>query len=235
MEVDLLNDMERKLDNELLNWVRIQKLIPSGISSSDLLEFSQTHMSVKSKITFTDYHYHILNQLYRPADTPREVDTDSWARAEMHCIVINLYSALDSLAHEINLAYQFGINISCIHIHHDHQQPKQDCVRCRLDTENDSLTSFINNELNNQWFETFRKLRNQITHKSLPIILVRIGGVATQIMIPNDPTKTNPQYQDYSQKLEINQYCLDRRNDISRIVEKAYELMEPKIKTTYNL
>jgi hypothetical protein len=50
--------------------------------------------------------------------TGGEADTQNWARAEMHSILFNLYSALDSLGYEINLAYQFGMDSGDIHIYH---------------------------------------------------------------------------------------------------------------------
>jgi hypothetical protein len=62
-----------------------------------LLSLVQGHESTYSKIKFAQYHYHILDQLYRPKRTLRKKDTQHWVRAEMHSIIINLYSALDSL------------------------------------------------------------------------------------------------------------------------------------------
>jgi hypothetical protein len=85
------------------NWERIQALIPSTIPLS-LLEYAQTHESTRSKVSFAEYHYDYITQLYRPDATPREGDTQDWVLAETHAVITNLYSALDSLAHEINLA-----------------------------------------------------------------------------------------------------------------------------------
>lgn len=56
-----------------------------------------------------DYHYHILNQLYRPHQIDMQTETKWWAKAEMNCAITNISSALDSLAHEINLAYNVGL------------------------------------------------------------------------------------------------------------------------------
>jgi hypothetical protein len=41
----------------------------------DMLEFSQTHESIKGKIAMAYYHYHILDQLYRPNLTDMQTDT----------------------------------------------------------------------------------------------------------------------------------------------------------------
>lgn len=218
------------------NWLKIQNLTPSTLTPH-LLDFSQSHLGTYYKIAFADYHYNILNQLYVPNLTERETDTDSWARAEMHSIVNSLYSALDSLAQEINLAYQFGINASNIHIYHEHQHFENRCVRCRLDQVNDSLGTFLNQSLNVRWFDIFRRLYNQIKHKHLPIINVTVhagGPNVTHIMIPNDPSISNPKYEDYSDELELNQYCLQRRNDVLQLVEKAYTFLEPKARQLFS-
>lgn len=63
----------------------------------------------------------------------REEDTRNWARAEMHSIIFNLYSALDSVGYEINLVYKFGIAPGKIHIHHQHQTTMKNCLRCEID------------------------------------------------------------------------------------------------------
>jgi hypothetical protein len=229
--------MHEKLKSEMPNWASVQSLFPPTLPAN-LMEIAPTHTGTYYKIAFADYHYYILDQLYRPNQTDRETDTDSWARAEMHCIVNNLYSALDSLGQEINLAYQFGISSGEIHIHHRHNPPRNDCVRCRLDQANDSLTSLVNQTLSRSWFDVLRRLYNQIKHRNLPIInvTVRAGGPnTTQILIPNDPSITNPQWNDYSDKLEINKYCLDRRNDIVKFLEESFTLLKPTIKTTFGL
>jgi hypothetical protein len=109
MDVNLMHNMEQENNPKMPNWPKIKALIPRNNLRPDMLEFSQTHGSTNGKIAMTDYHYHILDQLYRPSQTYSEADTKWWARAEMHCIITNLYSALDSLTHEINLAYNLGL------------------------------------------------------------------------------------------------------------------------------
>jgi hypothetical protein len=237
MDITLLPNMRQSNDGDFPNWSKIQNLIPSSIPNVDLLDYAQNHESTKSKVTFADYHYYILDQLYKPHVTDRESDTVDSVLAEFHSIVIDLYSALDSLSYEINLAYNFGLRSNQIHVYHNHNPPKPDCFRCNLDKQSDALTSFINTKLNNQWFQTFNKLRNQITHKSLPVIHVDIsvGSSTTKLKIPDDPTNTNPQYGDYSQDLEINQFCKDLRRNTVELIEQVYSLIEPKIRIRYNL
>lgn len=221
--------------SDFSNWSKIQTLISSTIPDTNLLDFAQSHESTKTKIIFADYHYYILNQFYRPSVTKRETDTDSWVRAEFHSLVINLYSALDSLAYEINLAYNFGLKPNQINIYHTHTSFQQNCIRCNIDNQNDALTALINIEFAKTWFQIFNKLRNQIVHKNLPVITIGLGGLATKITIPNDPSNTNPQYGDYSQGLEINQYSQTIRKNVVNIIEQTYPLIESRIKNRYNL
>src|SRR5687767_2329579 len=105
---NLLTNLYQRPNPAMPNWSKIISYIPQTFSD-ELLPYAQTHDAVTTKIAFANYHYHILNQLYQPFTTPRQADTQWWARAEMHSIVFNLYSALDSIAYEINLAYNIGL------------------------------------------------------------------------------------------------------------------------------
>jgi hypothetical protein len=241
MRVCLLEDMHTKNEKEMQNWSKIATLIHYGNPPTSLHDINRSHTATKFKITFADYHYHILDQLYRPNKTPALGDTLMWARAEMNSIVYSLYSALDSLANEINLAYNFGISENRIHISHNHKKKfESDCVRCNLDEQNDRLTSFLNQELSQKWFSIFNKLRNQITHKNLPKFGQTISSgdpevpdEATTLMIPEDPTEVNITIR--TKTVEINQYCLDLRNNVVRLTEKTFDLLEVPIKSTFNL
>ena len=234
MDVTLLSDMH-KCNSDFSNWNNIQKLIPHTFNNSDLLEFSQSHESTKTKVTFADYHYFILDQFYKPKTTTRETDTDSWARAEFHSIVSNLYSALESLVYEINLAYNFGLRANQIYLNHNHKQFNSDCVRCQITAQKDNVTSQLDGNLNTAWFQIFNKLRNQIIHKNLPVIQVIVGSTTTTITIPDDPVNTNPQSTDFSRNLEINQYCKNIRKNVVEIIENIYPLIKDKIKTRFSL
>ena len=222
------------------NWSKIASLVQYGNPPSSLHDIIRSHTATKFKITFADYHYHILDQLYRPNETAARQDTLMWARAEMNSIVYNLYSALDSLANEINLAYNFGINENRIHIFHNHQKLVADCVRCNLDKQNDGLTSTLNQELSQNWFLILNKLRNQITHKNLPVFgQTRSTGDpevpddATTLTIPEDPTEVNVTIR--TKRVEINLYCLDLRNNVVRLAEKTFDLLQSPIKRTFCL
>jgi hypothetical protein len=237
MSVNLLAGIDNRNNNNLPNWSRIQRLIPTSNLTEPQLKVAQAHESTFFKIRFSDYHISILEQIYRPDMTDSKEDTKNWARAEMHSIVFNLYSALDSLGYEINLAYQFGIDPSKIHIYHNPKKPVKNCLRCKIDKQKDSVTSSLNNSLNQHWFEIFHKLRNQITHKDLPVLQIsksvggNAGGDTFKLKIPNDPTNSNPRDDkgDYSDNLELKQYCVNTRTDVLKTIEGVYPLIEHKI------
>jgi hypothetical protein len=60
-----MHNMEQENDPKMPNWSKIKALIPRNNLRLDMLEFSQTHGSTNGKIAMADYHYHILDQLYR--------------------------------------------------------------------------------------------------------------------------------------------------------------------------
>ncbi len=220
------------------NWTRIASLIPSTFpeSMSDLLDFAQTHTSVYSKMAFADYHYHILNQVYRPNQTDRQSDTPEWVMAELYAIINSLYSALDTLGYEISLAYKLSFSAGDIYISHNHAEPKKDCFRCSLPTS-EQITSYLNRELNQNWFDTFKKLRNQINHKNLVVssIVIRVDGNdnTTLLKIPRDSSKFAPPPSDFIH--EINQYCLERRDNVIKLIDNAYPLIESQIRNTFKI
>lgn len=229
MQIELLETMHTLVQKDLPSWEKLNDKMARRIPPKSL-DLMQAHDSTIKKIAFADYHYYILNQLYRPRETEREKSTDLWALAEMHSIIMNLYSALDSLANEINLVHNFGIKEYNTHISHDVQKhlikPNDQCLRCKLNNQPDyELTKFLNNELSQAWFETFRELRNRIVHKILPIINVTLDE-SVHIMIPNDPNNTNPNHNDYSKGLEINTYCQECRVNIIPIIERMYKITE---------
>lgn len=236
MKVDLPHNLVENTVSEMPNWLKINTLIPKSNMTDAVLLLDQTHLALKYKIAFTDYHLHLLNQLYVPNTTERQSDTDAWVNSELYAIITTLYSVLDTLFFEINLSYSFGLDVNRIHTYHDHIKFHANCIRCMIDQKKDNLTSYINMTFTQKWFKVFRELRNQITHKNLPVLLFVISTQesSTKIIFPNIPTNNNPKYKDYSDNLEISKYCIDRRTNILEIVEKTVELIEPVLKKTYN-
>jgi hypothetical protein len=90
LRVYLLQEMLAKNNNEMRNWSKMATLMIYGNAPPSLTEMHRSHTATKFKITFADYHYHILDQLYRPDETPTETDTPIWARAEMNSVVYSL-------------------------------------------------------------------------------------------------------------------------------------------------
>jgi hypothetical protein len=82
MRVCLLEDMLTRNEKEMPNWSKIATLIQYGNAPPSLYGIHRSHTATKFKITFAGYHYYLLNQLYRPNETPRENDTQMWARAD---------------------------------------------------------------------------------------------------------------------------------------------------------
>lgn len=243
MEVELLPNIHDPQIVSMPNWYRIFQYLDKEVTKRhELRSLDKAHKNTKTKILFADYHYHMLNQVYVPKATKRYTETPLWALAEMYSIIVNLYSALDSLANEINILYNFGIDIRAICIHHNitelqHSTYKSSsCLRCRLGQTGDSLSQFLEHELGQDWFSNFRDTRVQMVHRDQPIYnqTISIGDPefpddATLLLLPNQPCKENPQMQDYSKHYDFNTYSQERRIDVVTLIEQAYKLMEPKI------
>jgi hypothetical protein len=242
MEVRLLENVRQSTIDVMPNWNRIQSHIPSNIPDP-LLPYAQAHDSALSKISFAEYHFNNLNQLYRPDATERTTDTSDWVRAEINSIVMNLYSALDTFFEETNLSYGFHVPESKIHTWHSHTSIQPNCIRCRLNTAGDSLSTRINTELSGSWFDIFHKFRNQMMHQSLPVIMVhiRVSELATasdrttRFTIPNDPSLSNPGYSDYSMNLEANDYCRRTIDRVRLVIDNSYPLFESRVLSLYGI
>jgi len=243
MQVELLPKIH---DPQIVNmpyWYRIFQYLDKEVTKRrELRSIDKAHKNTKTKILFADYHYHILNQVYAPKATKRHAETPKWALAEMDSIIVNLYSALDSLANEINILYNFQIDIRNICIHHNvvekqHASYKNDnCLRCRLSRIDDKLSQFLEHELGHDWFSNFKDTRVQMVHRDQPIYLQGIShgdpefpNDAIILLLPNQPCKENPQMHDYSKHYDFNTYSQERRIDVVTLIEQAYKLMEPKI------
>ena len=72
LRVYLLQEMLTKNNNEMLNWSKIATLIIYGNAPPSLAEMHRSHTATKFKITFVDYHYHILDQLYTDQMKPQQ-------------------------------------------------------------------------------------------------------------------------------------------------------------------
>jgi hypothetical protein len=243
MSVNLLTDISKMMgDPSVRHWSNIKNLIPTASPTDPQFDLAQAHDSTFYKIRFADYHLFILQQLYDPNTAEREGEIQHWVRAELHSIVYNLYSALDSLGYEINLAYGFGLPAHRIHFDHDHNpnQTRNNCLKCELRKIDDELHSYLDNSSREAWFDYFRRLRNQVTHRHFPVWNLGItvggenGGGTLRINLPDNPENMKPGAGDYLQNLELRQYCQDTRENVRVVVEEVYRLITPRIKQRYS-
>jgi len=246
MEVSLLDKINDANTHNIPYWRSIQntidaQTIPGSKRIEELRDISQSHQNTRSKITFADYHYRNLDQIYIRHTTRRYPETPTWAMAEMHGIMSNLYSALDSLSNEINIAYKLGIPTRNCEIYHnvqDHKKgkPNKNCIRCNIDQVDSRLSNHLNNGLGQDWFEHFRNLRHQMTHRTLPVYEIGVSSGdpnipdnSVYLMIPNDPSNNNPQHLDFSKGLDFNDYCHECRVNVVALIEQTYKIIEPKV------
>lgn len=238
--VELLTDISGFMnDPSLRNWFEIRSLLPTTAKlSCPLSDLVQAHDSVFYKLRFADYYLFILQQIYSSNMLDPGGDIDNWVRAELHSIIYNLYSALDSLGYEINLAYGFNIERGKIHIHHSkkHDAKKERCcLRCEIKKRNDDLSHYIETSLNEDtWFDYFHRLRNQITHRNLlakqrTMVIGGEGGATVKMKLPDIPEKINPGQNDYSLDIELREYCEKTRKNILEFIENVYPHIRPKI------
>ncbi len=76
-----------------------------------------------------------------------------------------------------------------------------------------------------------------MTHKVLSVIQVhiRIGDATTRILLPDDPSTANPQPNDYSNDLEVNEYCRNTIESVIGFVEGVYPFISPLTANRYRL
>jgi hypothetical protein len=180
------------------------------------------HLTTKHKLEAARLHLSILNST---TDLPFIDSIKFLKRSMVENILFDLASSLDSLAHEINQIYSFGIGINKIQIDHFRSQPtkERNCLRCKLDDiSKDELPAYLNSELprepipQNHWYYVFGRYRQQITHRPWLMILL----VAEGTFLPDDPTVSDPivkpyydhkshqiTYPNYQENREVRTYC----------------------------
>ena len=234
MSVNLYTDMYMTNDPDLPNWSDIQSLIPSSTTGKPkLTEFSQAHTTTYKKFKFAIYHLNILQQVYgvnRNNFTSQISAPYDWALAEAHSIIFNLYSALDAVSNEINLAYNFQLKPNEVGI----QKP---CLQHLIGNQNDALSSYLETSLFKQdWFRYFINLRNQMTHRNLTIFkqVIVVGRVELFVKIPDDPSSRDDM-PSYSENIDLAQYCDDIRKKVLEVIENICPLIKPRIKQRYGI
>jgi len=239
MQVELLPNINDPSLVKMPYWSKLNQHLDGSPYSC----IHRAHSNTKGKILFADYHYHNLNQVYVPKVTKRENETPTWALAEMYSITTNLYSALDSLAFEINLLYSFQLNIREVQIFHNTAEQQHilfknnNCVRCRLGKQSgDALSKFLEHELIQDWFLNLKDTRVQMVHREQPIYLAHLSvgdhefpDEATVLLLPNQPCNKAPKWSDYSKQYDFNTYSQELRINVVSLIEQAYKILEPKV------
>jgi hypothetical protein len=108
---------------------------------------------------------------------------------------------------------------------------------CIVNQVDSRLSNHLNKGLGQDWFEHFRNLRHQMTHRTLPVCEIGVSSEDPDIpentsylrRIPNDPSNNNPQHRDFSKDLDFNDYCQDCRINVVALIEQAYKIIEPKV------
>jgi hypothetical protein len=104
-----------------------------------------------------------------------------------------------------------------------------------IDNENDALTSYLRDSLDQQsWFNHFSKLRNQMAHRNLTIFQIISGGNTVKIKIPDDPNTTD-EMPAYSKNLDLREYCQKTTENVRKVIEDVYHLIEKRLRDTYGI
>jgi hypothetical protein len=239
MSISLLGDLDNEDNRGIPEWRAILNEVNRTDSSvpvrpSSRQDYVDAHATTIRRIGGADQHYHILSQIYVPDVTMSGSLTTIWAQIQAETVIFMLFSSLDSLMQEVNLAYNFRIPDYSINVYHDAikhgQRPSGSCVRCAINRTNDSLTAFLNIELGSTWFENLRILRNRISHKQLLATNTNLGQTTVYIEIPTDPNATRFN-QPARTGIEINSYCQNSHMNVVRLLAQTYRFLLPKIAT----
>jgi hypothetical protein len=233
MRIELLGNLTDESNRGINGWVVIRTEVERHPRTSDLQKFVNVHATTIERVGLADYHHWNLDQIYRPERPATDSLTTVWAPAEAASFVFTAYSALDSLAQELNLAYKFGIDENRAKAHHGKwhgNSPQRDCVRCALNGVGDSITTFLNQEFSSDWFDFLRRLRNRITHRQLLAVNINllVGSSKISIEISPDPDGTVFALQSQS-GLEINRFCAETRAAIANVLDQTYTMLVPRI------
>jgi hypothetical protein len=226
------------------NWQALGNSIANSTSFSNNHILNNAHMTTKHRLEAAQLHLLTLNSTRcQPITHP----ISFLSRAMLENIFSGLAGSLDSLGHEINQVYAFGIDVKRVQIDHFRIQQKNEtnCIRCKLDSlHNDSLSCYLNAELprapipQNHWYYAFGMYRQQINHR--PWLLLHLA--AEGIFLPDDPTVSDPVvkpyydshvhqivYPNYREGREIRSYCKLCLQKVLEIVENAYSYLRTKI------
>ena len=228
MQVTLLDTIDDEFARSIQGWTDVRTEFEKFTRTPTLQLFVNAHANTIRLVGDADYHYNNLNQIYVPSQYPASSHAISFSQVETESFIFTIYSALDSLTQEVNLAYGFGIDESKVYVFHKHTSPETNCVRCMLTAQSDSLSNYFDSALNSSWFDFLRRLRNRLTHRRLLSTNTNIGGAGFYIEMPTDPNAVNFSQSPRSGK-EINQYCVDTRARVATTLDESYKRLLRKV------
>lgn len=234
MQIQLLDDLADESNRKMPGWLKIRAEFDLYPRTPELQRFVNAHATTIQRIGLADYHYRNLDQIYRP-DMPQPNSlANIWAPGEAVSLVFILYSALDSLAQELNLAYKFGIDERQVHIHHGPKHlktPQSNCLRCSLNKVGDGTAVFLNQELSKSWFEFLHSLRNRITHIQLLATNLNFSAGQPEITIEISTDPDAPIFNVEPKKgFEINAFCRENRMQVTDLIDTVYGMLLPMVK-----
>lgn len=146
------------------------------------------HNTVKYKLEFAFFHITVLHKAYNLQPTSAKT---LLKRSMIENVILNLSSALDAIAHEINQINNFGIDFHRVAIDHKHRdQFYKYCMRCKLDQSSHHLSHYLNFELPQKtsesdathWYFDFQKYRNQMVHRTIYVLMLDLERIFFQMI-----------------------------------------------------
>lgn len=205
----------------LYNWKRAKRIMNN--SNSELLI---TNTTVETKLHAANFYLYLLSETSKHNSS----ESSFLKRTVFESMILNLNAAIESVAHVLNLIYEFNIpslKVSVDHLYSKdrkrHKRCEKVCLRCRLKEIDPHLSNALDQNLKrdspvNDWYEALRQYRHQILHRHHSIYLVGPGIT----ILPDDPSvykmtekpkfdfKTNePIIPNYTLKREITKYSRD--------------------------
>jgi hypothetical protein len=225
MQVNLLETIDNEASIGIPGWQEMRAPLDMLERSQAMQDLVDAHATTVRRIASADFHLHILQQVYVPDRVQSGSRTILWAQAGAESVIFWLYTSLNSLAHELNLVYGFGIDefrVDVTHPQSHSERPNTNCFRCRLIMQNHEVCRNLESELSSDWFKFLNSLRNRITHRQLLSTNTNFGGpLGLFIEISHDPEAKRFD-EPARQGIEISRYCLETRHNVIRVIGEAY-------------
>lgn len=241
INIELPDDIGNRLTSLLPKWKEMDERIGKSHLQKDLI-LNIAHQTTKHKLESAMFHLDVMVHAYT-VKYSSNVIPEFLIRSTVASIFLDLSSALDALAHEINRVYLFGLEYKYVQMDHQSYNKHEECVRCRLDKLNDGLSTFLNSEIpritkdrrqeyKDHWYFVFSEYRNQIVHRTLYVL----GYTHAGLFLPDDPSNLDPRITrfynhetgealtepDYRHKRGPLKYCQECLGRLILVTESAY-------------